>query len=108
MLVSCSSAHVPCQAATFTPSGSHTSSLYSKVDLVYSLQTFEEGDGFPGAMVSLNLIESALNFTYLAFWARGDGAAAALVGLVGIVMTLTKTVLYILIEYFSGCGNIGQ
>lgn len=107
MLVSCSSAHVPCQAATFTPSWK-PSAVYSKVDLVYSLQTFEEGDGFPGAMASLNLIESALNFTYLAFWARGDGAAAALVGLVGIVMTLTKTVLYILIEYFSGCGNIGQ
>lgn len=82
--------------------------IYSKVDLVYSAEIFESKDGFPGAQAFLNLIESTLNFTYLAFWARGDGAAALLTGLVGVVMTLSKTVLYFAIEYFSGWGHIGQ
>lgn len=82
--------------------------LYGKVDLVYSVQTFEAGDGFPGALAFLNLIDLVLSFTYLALWARGEGVAAVLVGLVGIAMTLSRTMLYFLIEYFSGWGNIGQ
>lgn len=82
--------------------------LYGKVDLVYSRQAFEENDGFPGALAFLNLIESAFNFTYLALWARGDGAAAVFIGLVGAAMTISKTVLYLSVEYFSGWGGIGQ
>lgn len=83
-------------------------SLYAKVDLIYSREVFESKDGFPGAQAFLNLIESALNFTYLALWVRGDGAAAVLVGLVGVVMTLSKTVLYFAIEYFSSWSHTGQ
>lgn len=82
--------------------------LYGTIDLVYSRQAFEENDGFPGALAFLNIIESALNFTYLAFWARGDGAAAVFVGLVSMVMTIGKTMLYFSVEYFSGWGGIGQ
>lgn len=82
--------------------------LYAKVDHVYSREVFERKDGFPGAQSFLNLIESSLNFTYLALWARGDGAAALVVGLMGTVMTLSKTTLYFAVEYFSGWEHIGQ
>lgn len=82
--------------------------LYSTIDYVYGLPALESNDGFPGAQAFLNLIESALNFTYLACWVRGDGVAAILIGLVSVVMTLSKTVLYLAIEYFSSWGHIGQ
>lgn len=82
--------------------------LYGQIDYVYGFPAFESRDGFPGAQSFLNLIESALNFTYLSYWARGEGAAAALVGLISVVMTLSKTVLYLSIEYFSGWEHIGQ
>lgn len=82
--------------------------LYGTVDYVYGLPAFESNDGFPGAQSFMNLIESALNFVYLACWARGDGAAALVVGFMSVVMTLSKTMLYLAVEYFSGWSHIGQ
>lgn len=81
--------------------------LYGTVDHVYGFPAFESNDGFPGAQSFMNLIESALNFTYLALWARGN-STAVLVGLVSATMTLSKTILYLCVEYFSGWRHIGQ
>ncbi|KAH8153293.1 uncharacterized protein LAJ45_02880 [Morchella importuna] len=81
--------------------------LYGTVDHVYGFPAFESNDGFPGAQSFMNLIESALNFTYLALWARGN-STAVLVGLVSATMTLSKTILYLCVEYFSGWRHIGH
>lgn len=82
--------------------------LYGTIDYFYGLPAFEANDGFPGAQSFMNLIESALNFIYLSYWARGDGVSAVVVGFISVIMTLSKTVLYLSIGYFSGWAQIGQ
>lgn len=76
---------------------------------MYGLKAFEDGNGFTSAQAFLNLIECALNILYMAQWGGGNaGSSTAVVGLVSVTMTLSKTVLYWANEYYSDFSNVGQ
>ncbi|KAF8071612.1 hypothetical protein FPV67DRAFT_1667094 [Lyophyllum atratum] len=79
--------------------------MYEKVDYVYGVKAFENGEGFAGAAAILNVLEISMNLIYLyhAHITRSD--VAPLFGYTGAVMTLAKTILYTTQEYFcSGCS----
>lgn len=101
--------------------------LYGEVDHVYGWKAVREGTGFTAAQGLLNVVETAMYAVYLWLWrARGEtttmtpggggrrvvsgraGALAVVVGFSAAVMTLSKTILYLCNEYFSGFANIGH
>ncbi|KAL7626176.1 hypothetical protein AAE478_002946 [Parahypoxylon ruwenzoriense] len=101
--------------------------LYGEVDHVYGWKAFRARNGFTAAQGTLNVLESAMYIAYLYvyFSSRGPAlspagtararsltgrpaAVALLIAFSAAVMTLSKTVLYWLIEYFSGFDNIGH
>lgn len=92
--------------------------LYGNVDHMYGIKQWEAGNGFTAAQSALNVIETLMYAYYLALWwgnkdvnsgIKGNkGAKAVLVGYSAAVMTVSKTVLYWLNEYYSGFDNIGQ
>lgn len=83
-------------------------SLYQDVDYVYGIPALERGDGFTNAQSVLNLVENFLNIWYL-YLAHAQGSAVApLVGFASVIMTLSKTVLYLLVEYFCGQCSTGH
>ncbi|KAJ5246166.1 hypothetical protein N7468_001149 [Penicillium chermesinum] len=112
--------------------------LYSTVDYIYGWPALEAHNGFTAAQTVLNLVETVAYAYYLwivyrhgATVASGRGAPKQQKGLVWLltgekvvagqtgaialliaysasVMTLSKTVLYWLNEYFSDFSNIGH
>ncbi|KAI0025016.1 hypothetical protein F4780DRAFT_724070 [Xylariomycetidae sp. FL0641] len=96
--------------------------LYGAVDHVYGWPAFDAGRGFTAAQGALNVVETAMYLGYLWLYARaGDSSSAGRKALVGrpaavavllafsaAVMTLSKTVLYWLQEYFGNYENIGH
>ncbi|KAJ9609163.1 hypothetical protein H2200_006935 [Cladophialophora chaetospira] len=108
--------------------------LYGTVDYVYGWPAWNGHVGFTAAQASLNAAETAMYIYYFsAIWrnasgqllkardvrgfflgeeensVRGPGVAKAVLYLFSAaVMTLSKTVLYWLNEYFSGFANIGH
>ncbi|KAL4896632.1 hypothetical protein BDV59DRAFT_198990 [Aspergillus ambiguus] len=111
--------------------------LYGTIDYIYGWPAFNARNGFTAAQTVLNIIESAAYVYYLwmvykygtsATGGRGKktkkdlkwlvtgekvvagrvGAIALLVAYSASLMTLSKTVLYWLNEYFSGFANIGH
>ncbi|KXJ94277.1 hypothetical protein Micbo1qcDRAFT_231803 [Microdochium bolleyi] len=110
--------------------------LYGEIDHVYGWKAFDAKLGFTGAQGFLNAIETAMYLVYVYFLytsgvpaasvgatsyaaSRGgdadstvlvgrSGATAVLIAFSAFVMTLSKTVLYWLCEYFSGYDNIGH
>ncbi|KAF3343665.1 hypothetical protein VdG2_07723 [Verticillium dahliae VDG2] len=65
--------------------------LYGRIDGVYGIKAYEAGDGFTAAQAFLNIVETLMYLAYLA-----------------AVMTLSKTVLYWMKEYYSGFAYIGH
>lgn len=97
--------------------------LYAQIDHVYSRKAFDSNNGFSGAQSFLNVIETAMYLVYLwLFWSRAEaatagarrtlggrrGALAVLVGFSAAVMTLSKTLLYFMHEYYAGFDNVGH
>jgi hypothetical protein len=87
--------------------------LYGTVDYVYGWKAVEAKYGFTGAQGFLNLVETLMYAAYLAMYFRGrdsgsSGARAALIGFSAAVMTLSKTVLYWMCEYYGEYSNIGH
>jgi len=111
--------------------------LYGKVDYIYGWKAFNEKNGFTAAQGFLNIVESVMYGYYLyilyaygkqsASQGRGAqkdktarflgqqryvdgrmGALAVLVGYSSAVMTVSKTILYWMNEYYSGFENIGH
>ncbi|KAI2612945.1 uncharacterized protein GGS25DRAFT_477881 [Hypoxylon fragiforme] len=102
--------------------------LYGEVDHVYGWKAFKAGNGFTGAQGALNVLETTMYLVYLwLYFARGTTAAgvktgrgnakvlsgrpaaiAVLTAFSAAVMTLSKTALYWLQEYFSNYDNIGH
>lgn len=100
--------------------------LYGTVDHVYGFKAWERHEGFAGAQGMLNLVETVCYCVYLGMiFQLGEtmgsreggtrrvlrgraGAIAVLVCFAAAVMTLSKTVLYWLNEYYSGFDNIGH
>ncbi|ERF72623.1 hypothetical protein EPUS_05677 [Endocarpon pusillum Z07020] len=111
--------------------------LYGTIDYVYGWPAWNEREGFTAAQASLNAVETVFYGYYLwVLWARAraphgagqrkdiawfvgaseegrrkiveNGGVAVLLVFSGAVMTLSKTVLYWLNEYYSGFANIGH
>ncbi|KAF4119313.1 Conserved hypothetical, protein [Geosmithia morbida] len=90
--------------------------LYGEVDHVYGWEAFNSQDGFTAAQGFLNIVETAMYLYYLvSVYGRGgwkvEGEAAArtvLIGFAAAVMTLSKTALYWLQEYFGNYSHIGH
>ncbi|KAI9740698.1 MAG: hypothetical protein M1818_004663 [Claussenomyces sp. TS43310] len=111
--------------------------LYGRTDYMYGWKAYHERNGFPSAQGALNVVETLLYafYLYLALAygesspaaGRGapkparagrlgqersvDGKAGALAVMIAFsasIMTLSKTVLYGLNEYFSGFQHIGH
>ncbi|KAI7888175.1 uncharacterized protein EV154DRAFT_518536 [Mucor mucedo] len=84
--------------------------LYAKIDHFYGVQAFVSQDGFTGAQATMNIVETFLNFFYLYLLGREDVSVgqANLVGFSSALMTCSKTVLYWLVEPFSGYQHIGH
>ncbi|KAJ9136929.1 C6 transcription factor [Pleurostoma richardsiae] len=107
--------------------------LYGTIDHVYGWKAWNAHSGFTAAQGSLNALETAMYAAYWYLWFAGGGGAGAveaeggrkekkarravvgrraawavLIGFSAAVMTVSKTVLYWLNEYFSGFDNIGH
>ncbi|KAI0013873.1 hypothetical protein F4779DRAFT_296363 [Xylariaceae sp. FL0662B] len=97
--------------------------LYGEVDRIYGWKAWDARNGFTAAQGALNLVETAMYFVYLVIYFRAgrlatahatrvltgrNAAVAVLVAFSAAVMTLSKTVLYWLNEYYSGFDNIGH
>lgn len=79
---------------------------YVNIDYIYGWPSVQSFDGFPKAQSMMNIIETVLNFAYL-YLAHVDASIEALsiapvVGLVAVVMTASKTVLYLFNDWFCG------
>ncbi|CAI4218048.1 unnamed protein product [Parascedosporium putredinis] len=92
--------------------------LYGEVDHIYGWKAFNAGNGFTSAQGTLNVIETVMYIAYVYLWnknkaadgsVRGrEGGLALLLGWGAALMTLSKTVLYWLNEYYAGFDNIGH
>ncbi|KIM54940.1 hypothetical protein SCLCIDRAFT_1221553 [Scleroderma citrinum Foug A] len=82
--------------------------IYQEVDHVYGVESFLRNDGFPNAQALLNIIETLLNLVYLYLAHISPTPAAPLIGLASATMTLSKTVLYGLQDYYCGWCAIGH
>ncbi|KZV73388.1 hypothetical protein PENSPDRAFT_648925 [Peniophora sp. CONT] len=82
--------------------------LYQNVDYVYGLPAFERGDGFTNAQSLMNVVETVLNLHYLYLAHVRASPIAPVVGFATAVMTLSKTLLYWLQEYFCGGCAVGH
>ncbi|KAN0118119.1 hypothetical protein V8E52_005380 [Russula decolorans] len=74
--------------------------IYQEVDYVYGVKALQENNGFTSAQAALNLVETALNVFYLYLAHVVKYPAASVVGFASVTMTLSKTVLYWLQEYY--------
>ncbi|KAI0199626.1 hypothetical protein F4808DRAFT_432314 [Astrocystis sublimbata] len=95
--------------------------IYSEVDYVYGWKAFNAKSGFTGAQGFLNVVETLMYIYYAFVWYQNavpvggrkvvvgrKAATAVLVAFSAGIMTLSKTVLYWLCEYYSGYDNIGH
>ncbi|KAJ4268855.1 hypothetical protein NW762_002925 [Fusarium torreyae] len=98
--------------------------LYGQVDHIYGWKAFDAKNGFTAAQTALNVVESLMYLVYLwMLWTRADkasegvakrtlsgrdGAVAVIIAFSAAVMTLSKTVLYLANEYYSGFDNISH
>ncbi|KAI0708074.1 hypothetical protein C8T65DRAFT_650476 [Cerioporus squamosus] len=82
--------------------------IYQEVDYVYGLRAYENGEGFTNAQSALNIVENFINIAYLYLAHVAGSPAAPLVGFTSAVMTLSKTVLYWLQEYYCGGCSVGH
>jgi hypothetical protein len=82
--------------------------IYQEVDYIYGVKALQEHSGFPNAQSILNLIETALNVFYVYLAHVVKYPAASVVGFASVAMTLSKTSLYWLQEYYCNLCDIGH
>ena len=76
---------------------------YAEVDYIYGWKAYNNHNGFTNAQSALNVLELLLQIYYLGLRTKpGKENNALIVGYTVSVMTLSKTILYWLQEYFSG------
>ena len=76
---------------------------YGEVDYIYGKKAYENHNGFTNAQSALNVIELLMQIWYLRLRTKpGKENKALLVGYTVSVMSLSKTILYWLQEYYSG------
>jgi len=83
--------------------------MFERIDQVYSVKGYHEKAGFAPAAAVSNLIETSLNLAYLYSVHVSPANIAPLFGFAGASLTLSKTILWILQEYFcGGCSMVDE
>nr|CDI52599.1 related to Adiponectin receptor 1 [Melanopsichium pennsylvanicum 4] len=87
-------------------------SLYMNVDYIYGLPSWDTKDGFPAAQSLMNVGESIINLFYIYLVhvkaTQASLAVAPIWGLIAVIMTLSKTILYVLNDYCCGWCKTGH
>ncbi|KZP32135.1 hypothetical protein FIBSPDRAFT_849117, partial [Athelia psychrophila] len=81
--------------------------IYQEISYIYGVKALIEGDGFLNAQSFLNIIETSFNTLYL-YCAHISWTGAPLIGFGTAVMTLCKTMLYGMQEYYCGGCSVGH
>ncbi|PPQ72340.1 hypothetical protein CVT26_007311 [Gymnopilus dilepis] len=76
--------------------------LFERIDIVYSVKGFHDKAGFAPAAAVSNLIETSLNLLYVYTVHLSPRNTAPLYGFAGASLTLCKTTIWVLQEYFCG------
>ncbi|TFK35585.1 hypothetical protein BDQ12DRAFT_688007 [Crucibulum laeve] len=82
--------------------------IYEKIDKVYDPALFSAGDGFLPSIAVLNITEVLLSFLYIYGVYVASWDVAPLIGFTSATITLSKTALYCLQEYFCGLCTVGH
>ncbi|KZT25890.1 hypothetical protein NEOLEDRAFT_1064358 [Neolentinus lepideus HHB14362 ss-1] len=82
--------------------------IYQEVDYVYGVKALQEGDGFPNAQSFLNVVETLFNILYIYLVHLSPSPTAPLIGFASATMTLSKTALYWLQEYYCAGCSVGH
>ncbi|KAI1798285.1 hypothetical protein LXA43DRAFT_979650 [Ganoderma leucocontextum] len=82
--------------------------LYQEIDYVYGLKAIQENNGFTNAQSALNIVENFMNIGYLYLTHVAGSPFAPLLGFASATMTLSKTALYWLQEYYCGGCAVGH
>ncbi|KAF5358784.1 hypothetical protein D9758_008538 [Tetrapyrgos nigripes] len=82
--------------------------FYEQVDYVYSVQAYENGEGFAGAQAVMNLIENFVGLSYVFATHISKSDLAPLIGYSAATMTTAKTILYVAQELFCGFCAVGH
>ncbi|KIM39356.1 hypothetical protein M413DRAFT_29514 [Hebeloma cylindrosporum] len=75
---------------------------YERIDTVYSVKGYHEKAGFAPAAAISNLVETSLNLAYVYTVHLSPNNIAPLFGFAGAGVTLSKTTIWVLQEYFCG------
>jgi hypothetical protein len=76
---------------------------YAEVDYIYGTKAYENHNGFTNAQSALNVVELLIQIWFLRLRNKpGQENKALMIGYSVSLMTLSKTVLYWLQEYYSG------
>ena len=104
----------------------HDNLLMHRLVQVYGLRAYENGEGFTNAQCAshisdlsifivltsleafLNIVENFMNIGYLYLAHVRDSPVAPLLGFASVIMTLSKTALYWLQEYYCGGCSVGH
>ena len=79
---------------------------YGEIDYIYGWKAYNEHNGFTNAQSLMNVVELLMQICYLRLRKRpGHENPALLIGYSVSLMSLAKTALYWLQEYYSGCGS---
>ncbi|TFK68073.1 hypothetical protein BDN72DRAFT_842290 [Pluteus cervinus] len=81
---------------------------YALYQEVYGLPAFNSGDGFTNAQSFMNVLETALNLLYLYLAHVVAWPPATLIGFTSASLTLAKTVLYWMQEYYCNYCAVGH
>ncbi|KAK9378651.1 uncharacterized protein V2V93DRAFT_375464 [Kockiozyma suomiensis] len=86
--------------------------LYGTIDYVYGWPAYNEKDGFPAAQSFLTLVEAIFMsvYIYTSYFTKSPSTrlTGAFIGLIAATSCFSKTVLYMLCEYFSGYKYVGH
>lgn len=85
---------------------------YGTIDYVYGWPAYNEKDGFPAAQSFLTLVEAIFMsvYIYTSYFTKSPSTrlTGAFIGLIAATSCFSKTVLYMLCEYFSGYKYVGH
>ncbi|KXN89027.1 hypothetical protein AN958_06378 [Leucoagaricus sp. SymC.cos] len=81
---------------------------YAIYQEVYGLPALESNDGFTNAQSFMNIIETLLNLIYVYLAHKVQWPGAPVIGFGVALVTLSKTLLYWLNDYYCGFCQIGH
>ncbi|THV01053.1 hypothetical protein K435DRAFT_776233 [Dendrothele bispora CBS 962.96] len=82
--------------------------LYGQMDYVYSVESYEKGEGFASAGAVMAVVENLTAYTYLYLVHVANSDLAPLIGYSAAIMTMAKTVVHVGQELFCGLCGIGH